>query len=555
MTQKLMLALTLILLGAITQGVAAQQTPPPAAPPGPPAAQPTDSTRSATVTYISGTSVYVGAGRLDGLREGMVLEVLRSGSVIARAKVEFLASHSSSSEIVWSASAPAVGDNVRYHPVGDEQVVAVTDSAPVQPVTRIATTSSRRPVRGHLGVRYLSVSQPGLPDGPSSLGQPSADVYIAGTNLAGGVVGFVMDGRARTTVGARDSTTSALDRGMRVYQAFVSLTHPGSGARLSVGRQYSPAIASAGLFDGVTAELNRAHFGVGAFNAVQPDVATMAYSTDIRETGGYLQVHSGPLGTVPWSFTAGGVASRDSGQLNRQFGFAQLMLNSRVLTLYAIQEVDFNSGWKRTAGEPAMTPTSTFASLSLRPSDAVSFQAGVDNRRNVLLYRDRVTAVTAFDDAFRQGVWGGASFYLWHALRVGTDARFSQGGAAGKADQVTGSLGVGPLLSRRLDLRLRSTRYRTERTTGWMHAWTAGVDPVDVLHLELNGGVRTQRVTDAAGSPTIFTPLNALSDGGWFGASADLSVGRSWYVLLSGTRDRVGLDPTRVLYCSLMLRF
>jgi hypothetical protein len=485
----------------------------------------------------------------------MVLEILRAGNVIARARVEFLASHSSSSEIVWSATVPAVGDNARYHPVGDEQVAAVTDSTPGQPVTRIETASSRRPVRGHIGVRYLSVSQPGLPDGPTSLGQPSADVYIAGTSLAGGMVGFVMDGRARTTVGPRDSSVSALDQGMRVYQGFISLTHPGSGARLSVGRQYSPAIASAGLFDGVTVELNRAHFGVGAISAVQPDVATMAYSTDIRETGGYLQVHSGPLRTTPWSLTAGGLASRDSGQLNRQFGFAQLMVSSRVLTLYAIQEVDFNSGWKRTAGERAVTPTSTFASLSLRPTDAVSFQAGVDNRRNVLLYRDRVTAVTAFDDAFRQGVWGGASFYLWHALRVGTDARFSQGGPAGKADQITGSLGVGPMLSKRIDMRLRSTRYRTERTTGWMHAWTAGVDPVDVLHLELNGGVRTQRVTDAVGSATIFTPLNALSDGSWLGASVDLSMGRSWYVLLSGTRDRIGLDRTQVLYCSLMMRF
>lgn len=56
-------------------------------------------------------------------------------------------------------------------------------------------------------------------------------------------------------------------------------------------------------------------------------------------------------------------------------------------------------------------------------------------------------------------------------------------------------------------------------------------------------------------SATKFTPLNALSDGGWFGASVDLSMGSSWYLLLSDTRDRIGLDRTQVLYCSLMLRF
>jgi hypothetical protein len=512
-----------------------------------------DSTRIATVTYISGTSVYVGAGRLDGLREGMVLEVLRAGSVIARANVAFLASHSSSSEIVWSATAPAVGDNVRYHPAAAESVGAVTDSAATRPVSKAVTAPWRRPIRGHVGVRYLSVSQPGSPDGAGSLGQPSADVRIQGTRLAGGAVGFMIDGRARTTVGPRDSSASALDRHMQVYQASISLGQQGSGARVSVGRQYSPALASAGLFDGVTAELNGSRWGLGVFNASQPDVATMAYSSAIRETGGYVQAHSGPEGT-PWSLIAGGVASRDSGQLNRQFGFAQLTLSSRVLTLYAMQEVDFNSGWKRTAGESAVTPTTTFASVSLRPVNALSFQAGVDNRRNVLLYRDYVNAVTAFDDAFRQGVWGGANFYL-HAIRLGADARLSQGGPAGKADQISGSFGVGPVLAKRIDLRVRSTRYRTERTTGWMHAWTAGADPVDVLHVELNGGVRTQRVTDPLVSATGLTPLNALSDGSWLGASVDLSVGRSWYVLVSGTRDRVGLDRTQVVYCSLMLRF
>ena len=519
------------------------------------AAQAKDSTRMTTVTYISATSVYAAAGRLDGLSEGMVIEVVRAGSVIARAKVAFLASHSSSSEVEWSASAPVVGDSVRYHPSTSVVVSVAPDSTIAQPVTRASSAPWRRPIRGHLGFRYLSVSQPSLPDGAATLNQPSADIRVEGTHLAGGQLGFTIDGRARTTIGPRDSTVSALDRHMQLYQASISLGQEGSGARISVGRQYSPALASAGLFDGVTAELNGSLLGIGLFHATQPDVTTMAFSTDIRETGAYVQAHSRPEWTVPWSLTLGGVASRDSGQLNRQFGFAQLTLSSQAMTLYAMQEVDFNSGWKRTAGERAVTPTSTFAAVSIRPSDALSFNAGVDNRRNVMLYRDYVNAVTAFDDAFRQGVWGGASLFFLHAVRLGGDARFSKGGVAGKADQITGSLTIGPVLPKHLDLRMRSTRYTTDRSTGWLHAWTAGVDPADVLHLEVNGGVRTQQTPTATATPTAFTPINALSNGGWLGASADLSIGRWWYVLVSATRDKVGPDDTRVMYCSLMLRF
>src|SRR5581483_12300100 len=160
--------------------------------------------------------------------------------------------------------------------------------------------------------------------------------------------------------------------------------------------------------------------------------------------------------------------------------------------LYAMQEIDFNSGWKRDAGEPAVSPTSTFASVSVRPLDELSIQAGVDNRRNVRLYRDYVSPVTEFDDAFRQSVWGGTTYSVLRWMRIGADARVSQGGPAGKGDQLTGSLGLGPVLSQRLELRLRSTRYRTDRTAGWLHALTAGADPLDLLHVELDGGVRTQ---------------------------------------------------------------
>ena len=517
---------------------------------------PIDSTRKAVVTYISGQSIYLSAGRLDGVREGLLLEVFRGAGVVAYARATFLASHSSSAEVVPGTGVPVVGDSVRYVPAKDNAVVAAaTESAPVRGRPAAPAAYWRRHIRGHVGLRYMTVSQPGLPDRAGWLQQPSGDVRIEGTSLAGGLLGFVIDSRSRGTIGSREMLASPLDKSTLIYQAALSVTHQQSGARLSIGRQYSPALGSIGLFDGATAELNRARWGAGLFNAMQPDVATMQLSSNIREAGGYVQVHSRPGGASPWSVTMGGIGSRDSGQLNRQFGFTQVTLSSRLLSLYATQEIDFNSGWKRTAGEPAVTPTSTFASVSVRPLEELSIQAGADNRRNVLLYRDYVNPVTAFDDAFRQGVWGGASYSLPRRLRAGLDARLSQGGAAGKAEQFTGSLGIGPVLAQRLDVRLRSTSYRTERTTGWMHAVTAGADPIDLLHVEVNSGVRTQRVRDAAGAGTPFTTLNALSDGGWFGASVDLNVGRSWYVLVSGTRDNVGLDPTNLLYCSLIFRF
>ena len=512
-----------------------------------------DSTRMASVTYISGQSVYIGAGRTDGIREGMSLEVVRGAAVIATIRVAFLSSHSSSCETVASTAPPAVGDSVRYHPAIDAVTIAAADSASALGESRPRRMSWQRPIRGHVGLRYLSIAQPNIARA-SPLTQPSADVYVQATRIAGTPLGFVIDGRGRRTIGAQ-SATGALDERTLVYQASIELAHEGSGARLSVGRQYSTALSSVSLFDGVTLELNRPWWSAGGFSGVQPDVATMSYSTDIREAGGYLQLHNEPDGSVPWSLTTGAVSSRDLRQLNREYGFAQVTASSGFVSLYATQEVDFNRGWKRAAGEPEFSPTSTFATVLIRLTDGFSLQGGVDNRRNVRLYRDFVSPETEFDDAFREGLWAGANLSLFQRIRIGGDARLSRGGVAGEAEYYTGSFGLGPLTPVGLEAHLRSTNYRTSNTTGWLHSWSAGLDPFGLVRLEVNGGLRTQRLVATIAPATSLTPSPVLSDTRWIGATVDISLGRSWYLLASGTRDGSGVDLTNQIYGSLVFRF
>jgi hypothetical protein len=527
--------------------IAAQQTPPAAS------ATRADSTRMTVVTYISGQSVYVGAGRADGIREGMSLEVLRASAVIATVRVAFLASHSASGSIDSSTALPVVGDSVRYHPVIDAAVIAATpDSASAgSPDVRRRTVGWRRPIRGHIGVRYLTITEPNVSGSPSFT-QPSADVYVQATQINGTPISVVVDARARRTIGTQSPST--FDDRTLVYQASISLDHQGSGTRLSLGRQYSAALSSVSLFDGVTAELNRAWWGVGGFGGMEPDAATMNYSSEIRDAGGYVQFHSPPDGPAPWSLTTGAISSRDFGQINREFGFAQLSATTNVVSLFATQEVDLNRGWKRAAGEAAVSPTSTFATVLVRASDALSFQGGVDNRRNVRLYRDLVSPETEFDDAFREGFWAGASYSFPQRIRVGGDARVSRGGVAGNASYYTGSTSLGPFTQIGFEGHLRSTAFRTESATGWLHALSVAVSPIEVLRIEIDGGLRTEHLMDSIVTTSAAT-LVPLSDVRWIGATVDISLGRWWYLLLSGTRDGSGLDQTNQLYGSLVFRF
>ena len=54
----------------------------------------------AAITYITGQSVYIGAGVRDGVWHGSRVVVLRQGAPIAELKVHFLSSHSAACDVI-----------------------------------------------------------------------------------------------------------------------------------------------------------------------------------------------------------------------------------------------------------------------------------------------------------------------------------------------------------------------------------------------------------------------------------------------------------------------
>jgi hypothetical protein len=325
---------------------------------------------------------------------------------------------------------------------------------------------------------------------------------------------------------------------------------------VTLGRQYSNSLSPVSLFDGATAELDRRHWGFGFFGGTQPDYLSMSFSSAIREYGGYLQLHQPqalPNATGffrRWSLTMGGIGSYDHSSLNREFLFAQTQYSDRRLFFFATQEVDYNRGWKRALGEPVLSPTSTFATGQLQLSDAISVHAGFDNRRNVRLYRDFISPETAFDDSFREGWWSGVNVTALRHLRLGFDARTSSGGTSGRAESYTGSAGFERILPFEGGLRLRATSFTSDRASGTLYSAAFGVTPAWRLHLELNGGARSDRY------PAGIVPTGDLATSvRWLGIDADVGLARSWYLLLSGTRTSGGGEGNDQLYTTLSYRF
>lgn len=519
----------------------------------------TAATRS-TVTFMSGSEIYVGAGRMDGLLEGSELSVIRRDSVVSTLRVKFLSSHQSSCEVVRGATDIAVGDVVRFY----AQVPGTGTPAPTTVARRQGPRRLSGPgIHGRLGARYLrattTTDSSGKQTASTGFDQPSFDLRLDGLAIGGTPIGLAVDLRTRHTTTSSTGQPNQVDGHTRVYQAAIFWNSPGAGFRTVAGRQYLTAVTSVSMFDGGLLEFNGSHVTFGAFGGLEPDAANLGFSREIQDYGGYFQAHNRPGSAGTWSLASGAVGSYQAGHANREFGFMQASVSNPYLSFYGLQEVDYYPPWKVKLGEKQFSFTSQYASGSVRPSRWLSFNGSYDKRRSVRLYRDATNPETQFDDAYRQGFGGGLQF-SGHRVRVGGDWRRSTGGRAGGADSYTGTFGLDRFTPLKLGFSARATWYQNQndstfnnpgarRTTGQLYSARLGFDPVAPVHIDFNGGLRRED-----------NPNNAtLQKSTWYGVDIDASLARSWFVSFSGLRQtdpaNPGTSTTTQLYGSITWRF
>lgn len=504
----------------------------------------TTSLRSTTVTAVTLGTIYLGAGRNDGLREGSMVWIPRLGDQ-ARYRVLYLSSKSAAARGDSLAESPpplpSVGDSVLFRPVVEVAAEASRTAGPAERRARAGASS----LRGRIGIRYL-----GSWDRESdfALRQPGLDLLLDGPLAPGSAVGVSVEVRSRRTSMYRPGIATATSGAMGVYQAALRIQRPRGSFRAVLGRQYAPTLAGLGLFDGVLLNLEKPRWGAGIMAGLAPELGSLAVSSEIRQVGGFFQHRSGAAAPLRWSLTLGGIGSYEAGEVNREFGFLQATMGSRAFSAVVLQEVDLNRGWKLEAGEPRFGLTSTFVSLHLAPVTGFSINGGLDSRRNVRLYRDLTTPEELFDDRFRRGYWGGVQLTVAKKLHLGGDVRTSTVEAADslRTTAWSGTLSVDQLTPLGVGFRVRGTRYETPgHGPGLLVTGGVRFSPGTIGSLELNGGTRRE-TTDPD------------RDRFWAGFDLQVYVQRSWFALATFTREwgRAGLTPTTdLLYGGLSYRF
>ena len=499
---------------------------------------PADTSGSAHVTSLSGAMIYVDAGRLEGLETGQTLVVLRSAQEIGTLKVDYLASHRAACSQLTGEAARA-GDAVRFTPKRREEAPAAGVGTGGSPAAhrKKGTWARRLGLRGRVGARVLAVED--RTGAEASYTQPSLDLRVEGTRVAGSDLDLSVDVRTRRTW--RTATGDSDPSLTRVHRLSVSRQGLGSPIRISAGRLASPSLASVNLFDGVLTEYLRPRFGAGLFTGSQPGASDWEFTREIQEYGFYGRLQNDVMAARRWSMTSGGVLSYSHGSPNRDYLFLRGQWSDPHFFGFLSQEVDVNRGWRRSIEGSSLSWTSTLLSLQYRPGPVMTISGGYDNRRNVRLYNDRETPESDFDEAHRQGWSGGISLYPLQQLTLGSDYRIN-GSGADRSDAATCTWRMTPIPGWSLDLSGRHTRFQTPLSEGWLHSFSCGTGLGSNRHLEAHTGMRNEEARNATALRT---------DTRWYGASLDIGVGRWLYLLLSGESTRGDIEKNDQYYLSL----
>jgi hypothetical protein len=500
--------------------------------------------RWAHVTYLTLETAYIDAGTAEGLRIGSRMDVVRGDSAIAVLTINFIAMHRAACQIVTRTDSVRVGDSVRFTPVfpspDSAGAVAAVRSAPVAE-SRVAQGAARGALRGQIGVDYLLVRPR---DGSGAqLSQPAGTLRIVGRDLGGTGLDLTLDVRGRRSTQTRADGFGTVARlETRVYQAGVSWQLSAPAMRVTAGRQFAPGIASVGLVDGVSVQLDRRTWSGGGFAGTEPEPLHLGFSNALTTAGGYVERHSPAGALAHWSLAAGASGSYRHSGSNREFLYLRGDYRTRRLVIDLAQEVDYYRPWRRVDGEKAISPTSTFANVQFQVAPGFHLMTGIDQRRRVRLYDDVVNPATLFDDAFRRGIWAGFSARFARHFQASFDARTNHDSSSGTANTFTLAFGADRLTPLGASVRTRSTRYTTPARQGWLNSVSLGVEPFGRGSLQLTSGWRSEQ----GATPTSIR---------WLSADMDLSVLRSLFVIVSVYRERGGIESHDLLYTGASFRF
>jgi len=477
---------------------------------------------TAKVTYVTSQTFYIDAGQRTGVATGAMVEIVRGEEVVGHARVKEVSAGRAVCELLDGEITPAVGDEIRY--------TAVTTPVATASGGGQGTWFDRVGLHGRIGLQSTHLrDQSGY---GSNFDNPALNLRLYGRDIAGSSVGAEVDVRARMVHRTTDGNSETESRS-RIYRLNAFGGTPGRGIGWTAGRQYAPSLSVLHLFDGLRVQYERKNWSTGILGGAQPDPRNLGLSGDVLEGGAWYTLRQTSERTR-WALTTAVVAAYAEGSVDREFAWVQGRWARGDVSLRADQVIDLNRSWKKDAGEPLISSTSTYLMARWQAHQKLRLTTGLDTRRRVRMFRDRETPETEFDDSYRRGFWLGAQSRILRWLDLGIRARTRGRANSESANSGTFNVGVRTPWLGALRFDSRSSMYESQLVQGWLQSLRMSANPHSRVSTGVFGGIRSEQGRS-----------NDLMDGEdyWVGADIDLTLPQrawlslSWESYLNGEED------------------
>jgi hypothetical protein len=407
------------------------------------------------VKYRSADTIYLDAGRADGLAEGDRLEVVRDAATIAEIEVIFVAEHSASCKILREIQTIEVDDRVTkpgdsaaalaLPPAAAAADPGSTESnrgaASASPQQASTVRSNKTRFTGSFSLDWERFTD----DGPRGL---DYDRSSAALNLRVRDIGgkpFVAVVRLRTLEYERARALSPLipanQERNRFYEASFSYRPPQGRFAFSVGRLGASPFVGVGYLDGALGQVRLgSHVYLGAFGGRNPDIEELGFEGKGAKYGAYARFRTSPPGRRRGvDVVIGGARQDGEDAVSREYATLQLLYRSSgswSVSQYA--EIDVNRDWREELADSSAQISLFSVSTSGRLSRSSRLFIGYNLNKRFRTEETRSVPVELWDDLRRQGLQ--ARFQLGRSGKL--QASF-QAGLRERQDDPDNTLWVG----------------------------------------------------------------------------------------------------------------
>jgi hypothetical protein len=452
------------------------------------------------VSFLAGTTVYVSAGRKDGLADSCKALILKNQDTVAVLSMIAVSSKSSSWSVDRSSREIVVGDvvTIRVHSESPSAAERQRDSLPSafasQPSRVSRATGTDNPavdMKGRISLQYAGVR---TEDSRSSSAQPGISVSMRAV-MRDLPVQLIMYGTHRRSVrGSLAPWESSSRPESRLYR--FSLEYDDTSNVIMAGRIYPMSAPTVSSVDGISYVRRFGRFFAGVSGGLEPSPILG------RDPGSIWKgsLFAGYQTTVPFSLNGSMAYSRSylrSVMVREAVSATASMYTATGFSVYGFGDFDLRPpSAQMTSMDPSLT--SLMLMGNMRISSNISVFAGIDAARSVPSVQFfGVIPDSLFDRTLRAGLNAGASVMYagWNwmvsfAPRV-LPAEFS------KEYSGTTSIGTYDLLKTGLDLRgtmtMNENAYSAYRSYG-LHIRRTVLD----VDLRLRGQFNTMHLRQSA---------------------------------------------------------